>query len=115
MSVQNLLLHLLDMDLFFKKIKQIAANRQFIAVAALVLTALIIRIAVALPGLDKAPVHFCRPDSAGYIQPALALAEDGGFYGGPGIKSSNTSRPPGFPLFLALFFYLFGENYVIPV
>ena len=62
------------MDSFFKKIKQVVTNRQFIAVAVLVLAALIIRFAVALPGLDKVPGHFSRPDSAGYIQPALALA-----------------------------------------
>lgn len=105
----------MDTDSFLKKIKHIVANRQFIAVAILVLAALIIRIAVALPCLDKAPGHFCRPDSAGYIQPALALAEDGGFYSAPGIKAPNVSRPPGFPLFLAMFFYLFGENYVLPV
>ena len=105
----------MDTDSFFKKIKQVVTSRQFIAVAVLVLAALIIRIAVAVPGLDKAPGHFCRPDSAGYIQPALALAEDGGFYAGPGLKVPDVSRPPGFPLFLAAFFYLFGENYVIPV
>ncbi len=103
------------MDSFFKKIKQVVTNRQFIAVAVLVLAALIIRFAVALPGLDKVPGHFSRPDSAGYIQPALALARDGGFCGAPGEKSPNASRPPGFSLFLAVFFYLFGENYVIPV
>jgi 4-amino-4-deoxy-L-arabinose transferase-like glycosyltransferase len=105
----------MNMDSFFKKIKRTVASRQFIAVAILALAALIIRIAVAWPGLDKAPGHFCRPDSAGYIQPALALVEDGGFYGCPGSKSPNASRAPGFSLFLALFFYLFGENYVIPI
>jgi 4-amino-4-deoxy-L-arabinose transferase-like glycosyltransferase len=105
----------MNMDSFLKRIKQTAASRQFVAVAILVLAALIIRVAVALPGLDKAPGHFCRPDSAGYIQPALALAEDGGFYGCPGSKFPNASRAPGFSVFLAVFFYFFGENYVIPV
>ena len=103
------------MDSFFKKIKRIVTNRQFIAVVILVLAALIIRIAVAWPGLDKVPGHFCRMDSDGYIQPALSWPEYGGFYCGPGVKSLNAGRAPGFSLFLAIFFYLFGQNFVIPV
>lgn len=90
-------------------------NHKLLNIFALLLFAFILRILITLPGIQNAPQHFCRPDSAGYIQPAIAIATDGGFYSAPGTFIKQTARPPLFPLFLSCFFYCFGENYVIPI
>ena len=68
------------------------------AAAALAIFAIatLLRLAVAAPALlENAPERFVRPDTAGYLGPALTLAHEG-YYPG-------TGRVPGFPAFAALF------------
>ena len=75
----------------------------------LLLTAgLAARLCLALPGLLADPTErFSRPDSSGYLGPALALAESGRFLDAPGGEPSAV-RAPGFPVLAALCYRLFG-------
>ena len=66
------------------------------------------RLCLALPGLLTDPAErFSRPDSSGYLGPALALAESGRFLDAPGGEPSAV-RAPGFPVLAALCYRLFG-------
>lgn len=59
-------------------------------------TATLLRLAVAAPALLKNdPARLIRPDTIGYLIPALTLAEEGRYPG--------TARVPGFPLFAVPF------------
>lgn len=49
------------------------------------------------------------PDSPTYIQPAEALLRDGRFSVAPGSAEPEIIRTPGYPLFLAAHFALFGS------
>lgn len=71
---------------------------------------LLLRLAVALPGLGKdAESCFSRPDSAGYLGPARALAAEGCYLDAPG-GAPNFGRAPGFPVFAAAVFRLSGPR-----
>ena len=61
-----------------------------------------LRLAVTLPAVlaGGAAEAFSRPDTPGYLQPALALADSGEYLDGPGGAPSVT-RAPGFPFFAA--------------
>ena len=98
----------------FDWLKKVFSRKEFIILGIIVGVALLLRIAVAIPGLGDLPDHFSRPDTPGYVRPALGLAAGWG-YAEPGSTALETSRPPGFPMFLAFFFSLFGENYLLPV
>lgn len=66
------------------------------------------RLCLALPGLLSDPTQrFSRPDSSGYLGPALALAESGRFLDAPGGEPSAV-RAPGFPVLAALVYRLSG-------
>ncbi len=66
------------------------------------------RFCLALPGLLTDPTgRFSRPDSSGYLNPALALAESGRFLDAPGGEPSAV-RAPGFPALAALCYRLAG-------
>lgn len=69
---------------------------------------------ILVPGWSQMPELFSRPDTPGYVQPALSLASDCRF-SMPGSTEPFSSRPPGFPLYLAFFFKIFGEHYVLPI
>lgn len=69
--------------------------------AALCLLAVAVRLAPLL-----LPVEFEAPDSPGYLVPAAHLARGAGYLGADGLPA--TSRPPGYPTFVALAFLLAG-------
>ncbi len=60
--------------------------------------------------LEDKPGVFLENDSVSYIAPARSLAETGQYFKSPEIKKPETYRPPGYPLFLALNFSLFGQD-----
>ena len=72
----------------------------------------ILRIALFAAVYATSPAHAFRPDSPSYITTAKAL-----LYAGRFAKSAERPeqpelmRTPGYPLFLAGVFFLFGENY----
>ena len=71
---------------------------------------LLLRLAVALPGLcGDAETCFSRPDTPGYLGPARALAAEGSYLDCPGGEP-NCGRAPGFPFFASLVFRLFGPE-----
>jgi 4-amino-4-deoxy-L-arabinose transferase-like glycosyltransferase len=72
---------------------------------------LFIRLLIAFPGLvsNKPERFFFRPDSGGYIQPALALLATGRYNVSPDCEKSATTRAPGFPAFLAGLFAISKE------
>ena len=82
-------------------------NRIFLLLLAAGLAA---RLCLTLPGLLTNPTErFSRPDSSGYLGPALALAESGRFLDAPGGEPSAV-RAPGFPVLAALCYRLFGSG-----
>ena len=81
----------------------------------MVLLAAVLRVAAALPGLSSPETAFFRPDTPSYLQPALALLQEGRYVGAPGETEPYTLRVPGYPAFLALVFGLLGEGLRLPV
>ncbi|MBO4633591.1 MAG: glycosyltransferase family 39 protein, partial [Lentisphaeria bacterium] len=79
----------------------------------IVLAALLMRILCALPALREGHECLLRIDSGTYIEPALALLQDGQYWTGPGSGIPMTRRPAGIALILAGLFALFGRNYVL--
>lgn len=86
-------------------------RREIFGIVTLTVLALIIRLAVATPGFYDMPARFSRPDTGGYLLPALALVETGRFDSAPDSGEAMAGRPPGFPLLIALVFRVFGESY----
>ncbi len=80
------------------------------ALLLLLAAGLLLRLAVALPGLcGDAEQSFSRPDTPGYLGPARALATEGEYLDEPG-GAPNSGRAPGFPLFAAAVFKLSGSD-----
>ena len=79
----------------------------------IVLAALLVRILCALPALCEGNECLLRIDSETYINPALALLQDGQYWTAPGSGIPKTQRPAGCALILAGIFALFGKNYVV--
>ena len=70
----------------------------------------LLRLGVAWPGLERgALAAFSRPDTPGYLGPALALAAGEGYLNEPGGTPSVT-RAPGFPALAALVLRLAGSD-----
>ena len=53
---------------------------------------------------------FLEVDSPSYTDPAEALIVDGRYSTEPGSETPETLRPPGYPVWLALIFFLFGKS-----
>ena len=51
-----------------------------------------------------------RPDSLGYLRPAIALAKNGVYSTELGSAVAETSRAIGFPFFMSIFFKFFNET-----
>ncbi|MBI4384818.1 MAG: glycosyltransferase family 39 protein [Nitrospinae bacterium] len=64
----------------------------------------------AWSALQDDPRGLLENDSISYIAPARALVETGRYFKGPEDKTPETYRSPGYPLFLALNFSLFGQD-----
>lgn len=67
------------------------------------------RIFVALPSLNNPLEKLTRPDSAGYINPALSLANTGQYNESPESDIPDTYRAPGYPAFLAAVIKITGS------
>lgn len=76
----------------------------------IVAAALLLRILCALPALTQGGDLLLRPDSQTYLLPAKAILSDGAYMEAPGSVIPATLRPPGYPLFLAGVFFLFGNH-----
>lgn len=73
-----------------------SAPKTVLAAVAVFVAATILRLAVAAPALLSDDTRrFARPDTEGYLHPALALARGDGYPGG--------GRVPGFPFFASHF------------
>jgi|GEM_PF-457931 4-amino-4-deoxy-L-arabinose transferase-like glycosyltransferase len=94
---------------FFQKNRREIRN-----LGILFLLVLLARLAVAAFGFDEGFAHYSRPDTAGYLEPARALAASGEFNISATSTEPMTGRPPLFPLLLAGMLNIFGEN-AIPV
>lgn len=79
------------------------------------LLAAVLRLAAAIPGMAAPETAFFRPDTPSYVQPALALLEEGRYVGAPGETEPYTLRGPGYPAFLALVFGVLGQGLHLPV
>ena len=81
----------------------------------MVLLAAVLRLGAAMPGMAAPETTFFRPDTPSYLQPALALLEEGRYVGAPGETEPYTLRGPGYPAFLALVFGVLGKGLHLPV
>jgi len=79
----------------------------------IVLAALLIRLACALPAFRTSGACLLRPDSFTYLKPSRALITDGAYLTEPGSGIPMTKRPPGFALLLAVLFALTGDNLLL--
>lgn len=70
----------------------------------ILLAAFILRLIPAVAAISE-PERLLRPDSASYLEPAAALAENGTY--------PTTRRPPGYPLLAAAVYFAGGNNAVI--
>ncbi len=88
------------------------ARRQYLtAMWSVVLLALLVRLLVAAPGLAGDEQRFWRPDTVTYVQPALALLEDGAYREAPGSEVRATLRPPGFSVLIAAIYGVTGKSW----
>ena len=63
--------------------------------------------------IGQRDVQFLGPDSKGYIDPAIALLSQDSFsHNAAAPRDPNIVRTPGYPLFIACIFSLFGENII---
>ena len=60
--------------------------------------------------IQEHPQSFLEQDSPSYTDPAEALIADGRYDTQPGSDTPLTLRPPGYPVWLALVFLLFGKS-----
>jgi 4-amino-4-deoxy-L-arabinose transferase-like glycosyltransferase len=60
--------------------------------------------------IPEHPQSFLEIDSPSYTDPAEALIADGSYNTEPGSETPETLRPPGYPVWLALIFLLFGKS-----
>ncbi len=77
---------------------------------------ILVHLTVTLPALavGETAARFSRPDSPGYLGPALSLAQEGRYLDGPGGEP-YLYRSPGLSVVLTPFFLFFGENGALPV
>jgi 4-amino-4-deoxy-L-arabinose transferase-like glycosyltransferase len=69
----------------------------------IILLAVLIR-AIILVTAYNYPDRTLSPDSSGYIRPAVVLVTEGGY------NDPSAIRTPGYPIFLALIYFLFGQS-----
>jgi 4-amino-4-deoxy-L-arabinose transferase-like glycosyltransferase len=60
--------------------------------------------------IPEHPQRFLEVDSPSYTDPAEALIADGRYNTEPGSDTPETLRPPGYPVWLASVFLLFGKS-----
>src|SRR5215470_4881106 len=72
-----------------------------------ILFSLVIRVSIALH-VDPAVLLTENPDSQSYLSPAQSLLKQGSFLNK--YNFAETDRTPGYPGFLAVVMFLFGDN-----
>lgn len=84
---------------------------------ALFFISLAARLLLAAPGLsgNNPAEFFSRPDTAGYVNPALAMLENGRYSVSPDSSIPASLRPPGFPLLLTVLFAIPGDDFIVTV
>ena len=82
------------------------SKQYFIVIFIITLLAFFLRLAIFLPSLQT-PSRLSRPDTAGYLIPAHALAERSEY--------PTTRRPPGYPLLAAMIFRCGGGERALGV
>lgn len=85
-------------------------SRQRWAVAGLVLVVAVFRVALVLAVHDRAPERAVVDDTAGYVDPARSLLEDGDFDHRPGTEMPEFVRTPGYPVFVAAAWWVSGDS-----
>ncbi len=75
----------------------------------------LLRLCMAIPGMNSPEKTFFRPDSLSYINSAKAIWKTGHFYQSPESKTPATFRSPGYPVILAALFALSQSSLKIPV
>ena len=80
------------------------------AIAGLVLVVVVFRVALVLVVHDRAPERAVVDDTAGYVDPALSLVDDGDFDQRPGTESPEFVRTPGYPAFVAATYLVSGKS-----
>jgi len=80
---------------------QLVSRREYQWLAVLMLAALLVHLAICWPGLhrDDPLTFFSRPDTSGYLTPALSMAAGRGYTGPAGMP--HCERVPGYPVLLA--------------
>ena len=83
--------------------------------AGVIVFSFLLRLLVALPGLEEPHRRFFRNDSPSYVDPALALLATGAYQMGLEDPEPATVRAPRYPAILALLFAISGKSFVFPV
>ncbi|HEY8544810.1 MAG TPA: phospholipid carrier-dependent glycosyltransferase [Acidimicrobiales bacterium] len=84
--------------------------RQRWAVAALVLVVVVVRVALVLAVHADDPDRVVENDTAGYVDPARSLLEDGDYDRRPDTEWPEFVRTPGYPVFVAAAWFVSGES-----
>lgn len=85
-------------------------SRQRWAIAGLVLAVAVFRVALVLVVHDRAPERAVVDDTAGYVDPARSLLDDGDFDHQPGTEVPEFVRTPGYPVFVAAAWFVSGDS-----
>jgi hypothetical protein len=83
---------------------------QRLLLAVLLILCLFVRGGAVLLALHANPDVAVEGDTHSYVQPALALREDGRFSQAPADHRPEFLRTPGYPAFIALLYGAFGED-----
>jgi len=87
-----------------------STKQQRWAIAALVGLVIVVRLAMVLAVHASDPDRSITDDTDGYTDPAQALVEDGDFDLTPGSSAPEFQRTPGYPAFVALVYWVTGDD-----
>jgi 4-amino-4-deoxy-L-arabinose transferase-like glycosyltransferase len=88
----------------------VSASRQRWAIAVLVGLVIALRVAMVLAVHASDPERAVTDDTDGYTEPARSLVEDGDFDLAPGSSAPEFQRTPGYPAFVALVYWVTGDD-----
>ncbi len=90
-------------------------KKQKTAIYALLAFCFLMRLMIAIPGIQTPEQTFSRPDTGSYLNPAIALAETGKYETAPNSEKPATLRPPGFSVALAAILTVSAHNLKVAV